>query len=323
MPSASPLRYGRVMRISCTDARGFECPACEAPVDVACRGVRLLHPSVIRNGRPWERIACHQERWQIAEANAEILTVGDDGIVANSRGDTIAVVVELTIDVSAARLMGGGGHRALEAYPLQSDLGITTKEKKDFVEKKEKSAISRIWDHYQTVIPGASRQTLESKRTTIIRNALKVRDEETCCKAIDGLAASPHHNGQNEQRKKYLALRYALKGIGAESNDERIDNMAAKATPSPGNSLATLPSEVKDRMRQVEAMLLNPLDLNLRARAGNAQEELLKRHGLTAHVGVGEPDTGQFFQDAPDGKIIVRWEQTSTAPNSITEGDGS
>lgn len=86
------------------------------------------------------------------------------------------------------------------------------------------SDIEIVWAHFVKVM-NASRQTLDSKRKTIIRNALKVRSVEECQRAIDGLSVSPFHNGDNDQKKKYLHLRYALAGIGAESNDERIDKM--------------------------------------------------------------------------------------------------
>jgi hypothetical protein len=89
--------------------------------------------------------------------------------------------------------------------------------------------VAVVWAHYQKVIPSGTRYKLDEKRRTIIRNALKVRPLEQVFRAIDGLAVSPHHNGQNESRKKFLGIHYALKGIGAESNDERIDKMAAKA----------------------------------------------------------------------------------------------
>lgn len=152
------------------------------------------------------------------------------------------------------------------------------------------TALARIWDHYQRTIPGALRQKLDSTRTTIIRNALKVRDEAACCRAIDGLARSPFHNGENDRRKKYLGIRYALKGNTAtgESNDERIDKMAEMAAPTAAGLLAGVPSEIhatiRGRQRLVEENLLNPGDRNLAARAGVSQQWLLETWGLVAVV---------------------------------------
>lgn len=269
-----------MMRLSRTDVRGFDCPACGATAGEACRGVRPM-----RNGRPWERTSCHQERWQIAEANAEVLTLDGDGNLANSSGDVVATVIELTLDMSAVRLMGGGGHGpAVSLDPSQSDAG--TQQEKPRASASD-DAISRIWAHYQATIPGADRQTLEHKRRTLIRNALKVRTEAECIAAIDGLARSPFHNGQNDRRKKYLGIQYALKGAGAEGTDERIDKMAGLASPSATGADASIPSAaremVRTRQRLVEDMLLNPGDADRRARAGDSERYLRETWGLTAH----------------------------------------
>jgi hypothetical protein len=90
--------------------------------------------------------------------------------------------------------------------------------------EREPTDVEVVWSYYVQVFK-ASRQTLDDKRRTIIRNALKIRTVDECKRAIDGLSVSPFHNGDNEQRKKYLGIRYALSGIGKESNDERIDKM--------------------------------------------------------------------------------------------------
>jgi hypothetical protein len=269
-----------MMRISRTDVRGFDCPACGATAGKACQGVRRL-----RNGRPWERMACHQERWQVAEANAEVLTIDTDGNLANSSGDVIGCVIELTLDISAARLRGGGGHGAVSVDPSRSDSGTT---KRNAHASASNAAVTRIWAHYQRVIPGASRQTLDATRTTIIRNALKIRTEAECVAAINGLAHSPHHNGQNDRRKKYLGLRYALAGIGKESTDERIDKMARLAAPSVTGADASIPSAAREMVRTrqhlVEDMLLNPGDADRRARAGDSERYLRETWGLQPHA---------------------------------------
>jgi hypothetical protein len=227
-----------------------------------------------------------------------------EGVLVARDGQVLGSVVGITIELEE----GEGGD--LSFLPLEKKEDPPVGESEG---KSKLAAIANVWAYYQAVIPGASRQTLESKRATIIRNALKVRDEDTCLRAIDGLAASPHHNGQNEQRKKYLALRYALKGIGAESNDERIDNMAAKAAPISGDFHATFPTEVKDRMRKVEMMLLRPEDRNLRARAGNAQDELRARYGLQATLEEGSVPMGKPFVMVGDVARHVEWVRASTA----------
>lgn len=84
-----------------------------------------------------------------------------------------------------------------------------------------------VWDHYCSLF--GNRYKLDQKRTRIIQQALKVRPLDQVKKAISGLHVSPHHNGKNDRKTKYLDIRYALKGIGNESDDERIDKMALLA----------------------------------------------------------------------------------------------
>lgn len=86
--------------------------------------------------------------------------------------------------------------------------------------------IDEIWAHYVKVFD-ATRQTLNVQRKRVIRNALNVRSAEECKRAIDGLKVSPFHNGENQDGKKYLDIRYALKGNSTkgESDEERIDKM--------------------------------------------------------------------------------------------------
>lgn len=119
--------------------------------------------------------------------------------------------------------------------------------------------VERVWAHYQSKVKGASRRKLDSTRRSMIRNALKVRDVEVVLRAIDGLAASPYHNGANEQRTEYLDIRYALKGNSnrGESNEARIDTMAdkagggtgAKGTTTVAELLASVPSGAHDLVR--------------------------------------------------------------------------
>jgi hypothetical protein len=105
-------------------------------------------------------------------------------------------------------------------------------------------AVKNVWDFYLTTFN--SRRRLDDKRRRVIRNALVLRRDlegrtggvevrtlmaqQDLKTAILGLSRSPFHNGDNEQKKKYLEIRYALKGLGDESDDERIDKMIANAT---------------------------------------------------------------------------------------------
>jgi hypothetical protein len=123
----------------------------------------------------------------------------------------------------------------------------------------------QVWDHYQATVAGANRREFDSARRTCVRRALKVRTVEQCCEAINQLAASPFHNGQNEGGTKYLDIQYAL-GKKSESADARIDKWLERSGPSGSISstgeavLQTLPSDLRDivqrRMRNVEQALL-------------------------------------------------------------------
>jgi hypothetical protein len=97
-----------------------------------------------------------------------------------------------------------------------------------------RDAITEVWKHYLAAVQGDRRGPLPSlndNRRRMIRTALKVREMVVVLDAITGLSRSPHHNGENPQRTKYLDLRYALRGNGqrGESDEERIDRMAALA----------------------------------------------------------------------------------------------
>jgi hypothetical protein len=95
----------------------------------------------------------------------------------------------------------------------------------------ESEAIGRVWAYYLELIP--SRKKLDDKRRRFIRQALRLLKDIYECElseaerlvklAVLGLSRSPHHRGKNEQHKQYLEIRYALKGIGNESDDSRIE----------------------------------------------------------------------------------------------------
>jgi hypothetical protein len=89
------------------------------------------------------------------------------------------------------------------------------------------SPVAEIWAHYQTVVPNAQRRVLDGRRRRIIEKALKVRTVEDCIGAITGLSRSDFHRGQNDRRKAYLDIEYAL-GLQSESPDKRIDDWLEK-----------------------------------------------------------------------------------------------
>jgi len=181
------------------------------------------------------------------------LTLDDHGNLLDSRGNVVGRIKSLTFAlhvIAWGRAEGSMSERqqSLVADALNSEQGIESPlEKRSGTTPRAHARtraimpeVSRVWDHYQRVIPGAHARTLEAKRRRIISKALAARSEQQCCEAIDGLASSPHHNGQNDRRKKYLDIRYALSGIGKEGDDERIDKMAEKAPRqgSPSGSMS-------------------------------------------------------------------------------------
>lgn len=94
-------------------------------------------------------------------------------------------------------------------------------------------AIERVWDVYDELVlkPNRMRRVLDLATRRLIKTALEVRTLEDLFLAIKGLSVSSHHNGKNDQRKKYLDLRYALKGTGrSETVEQRIDSMIEYAT---------------------------------------------------------------------------------------------
>jgi hypothetical protein len=138
----------------------------------------------------------------------------------------------------------GGVHDGSGQEPIGEPPGGKQQKKPG---KEVEPEVLEAWAHYVAVMK-AERQDLNAVRIRIIRAALKVRSVAECMRAIDGLRVSPHHNGQNDQRQKYLDIRYALKGNSArgESDDERIDKMGELA-PAHGLS-PNLPRKVAIRL---------------------------------------------------------------------------
>jgi hypothetical protein len=137
------------------------------------------------------------------------------------------------------------------------------------------SPIEEVWAHFQAVIPNGARWRLDDRRRTVIRNALKVRSVEQCKGAIDWLATSSWHNGENPQQKKYLDVEFPLGGRKGESPDAVIDQhleeLRAKRGAT-GNSnpahddvrllLATIPKDRQhiyaEHLRRVRARFAQP-----------------------------------------------------------------
>ena len=147
------------------------------------------------------------------------------GLLTSRNGETLGRVVSITIDDAPDVGRGLGRSTSLrDGEPLAG-------QREDRLPPSPEREVGRIWSYYVEVIP--SNRRLDDKRKRIILNALHVMCQTHGCtlekaealvkRAVLGLSRSPHHNGDNEQRRTYLEIRYALKGIGNESDDERIE----------------------------------------------------------------------------------------------------
>jgi hypothetical protein len=62
-----------------------------------------------------------------------------------------------------------------------------------------------------------------------------VRSEDQILLALEGLRVSPFHNGENDDKRSYLDIRYAISGNQrtGQSVEERIDEMGANVDRYP------------------------------------------------------------------------------------------
>lgn len=180
-------------------------------------------------------------------------------------------------DDGARNLAAHAAWSEQDAQPSDQDIAPAVED----IEKEESEAVlakradeDLIWDAYidKVCVPhGLRTRKRESAHTTLIRNGLKVRSAPECVRAVHGLSCSPHHAGHNDRKKKYLQLRYALKGNErlAESNGERIDRAGTWVVDAVSGLLGTLPSEGRAMLLReievVESALTHPTD-ELRAR---------------------------------------------------------
>lgn len=182
----------------------------------------------------------------------------EDGSLMSDSGRVIGRIVALEIELANSDLLGkplrkGALDVDVVPHPTRTSTSTSTPMSNGATSILSAST-DAVWEHYVETF-NARRQELNVQRRRIIEKALERHTVEECCQAITGLSRSPHHNGQNEQRIKYLDIRYALKGNGArgESNDERIAKMAQLA------SLPALETEAEananERQRRLDSEL--------------------------------------------------------------------
>jgi hypothetical protein len=121
---------------------------------------------------------------------------------------------------------------------------------------KEPSVENQIQEVWATYLQATGKKPkLDDKRRKHIANALKIAGLEKCKLAVVGLTRSPHHRGENDTGTTYLDIRYALKGIKDESDEERIEKMAALAAQlGPAASVAGVEQvRIERRLEAVRA----------------------------------------------------------------------
>lgn len=200
-------------------------------------------------------------------------TVNESGELVSRDGAVLGKITSITVEAPSAKpansdpLGGTLGGASVEDY------STTTKE-------NPQTPADRVWAHYVNLF--GTGYTLNPARKRIIKNALAVRPEERCIRAVSGLHTSPHHNGDNEQKIKYLDIRYALKGNSrtGESVEERIDRMAGLADQR-AEAVSSSPIPI-GYSPLVEANLRSTLrELRLKVAEGDSERVAwLLEHGL-------------------------------------------
>lgn len=194
------------------------CPFCDAEVSELCR-----------RWRGGARKANHAERVQEALDIAGTVSEGTERYGNSAVGSTT--------DVQGKETPFGG------------------KEVRPTATQREAEAVARVWTYWLEI--SGRKQRIDDKRKRIIRSAIALVGEEAVRRALLGLTLSPHHRGQNEQRRQYMEIRYALKGIGDESDDERIEKAISwAAVHSPQQAVD--PDKVTRWLEEVRYTMSSP-----------------------------------------------------------------
>ncbi len=174
--------------------------------------------------------------------------------------ETLVCVTAITIDTSlASRARGGALVSGLTSTEETTSTPTTTskstplskrdEESRPTATQLEREAVTRIWAYWLEV--SGKKQRIDAKRTRIIRNAIHLVGEDATKLALLGLTRSPHHQGQNEQRKAYMEIRYALKGLGDESDEERIEKAITWAASFSPTAVGVDPAKTDRWLEQV------------------------------------------------------------------------
>jgi hypothetical protein len=156
-------------------------------------------------------------------------TVNDSGVLVDRDGVELGRLVSLTIDTA-----GEFGKSGQSVGPTGLSLFEKSKEGNEDspVGPTISNEVAEVWEVYDRLIGKGRRLYVDRTHGSMIRDAIKATGSVAIVKqAVIGLSRSPHHNGENEQKKTYLDLRYALKpmrGTG-ETIQERVEKMARYA----------------------------------------------------------------------------------------------
>lgn len=236
-------------------------------------------------------------------------------LAINGRGELIdqagrirgrLVEIEIELDDDALSLLDPVG-----VFSSKSD-GETAKaeeRKKASPSKEIAPEVAEVWALYLQ-LKGGRERALGDKQQRDIERALKVRDLDTVKRAVAGLFRSPWHTGQNDGGRKYLDIRYALRGNGGrgESNEERIDRMAEGVKEVPSSSAGGAP-QLRRRggyidvlIRKVEGNSRRPPSYPPEWDEAEAEEQRIARRDEAAAQLLSEYRIATTY--APDGRPI-------------------
>lgn len=246
--------------------------------------------------------------------------VDDAGQLVDREGTVVGRITSITLDIPVGE-RGVKGFLPSTAIESSSnvDVDLNLDGGPGETNGGPKDDVEIVWSRYQELIPNGRRYHLDQKKRAIIRKALACGAPagetplDRVLRAVAGLAASPHHNGHNDRRKKYLGIRYALQGIGAESTDERIEKMiaigekngaSAKRSASRANYdpsvmtmtayLDTLPSGVREivstHVENICRMRQSPDHATLQRLGTTSQSVLANTWGLEVVTSVSADD---------------------------------
>lgn len=102
---------------------------------------------------------------------------------------------------------------------------IQTRQQASKARKVSETAVQEIFDYWKQIISPSSRAVLDDKRVIRIGWAIHDYGMAACKQAIDGIAQSDFHMGNNPQQKKYNDVELIFRSA---DNVERFIAMAEK-----------------------------------------------------------------------------------------------